>query len=111
MFPDQKKLPNILLQNKADLLSEEEKNDNTFLNKFAQDNSFDGSFKTSAKIGFNIDTAMDYLIDNILQRMEELAQSNQEKNVYKSGRTTVELDPSKYKVPREQIKPKNDNCC
>lgn len=99
----------MLLENKADLLSEDERNDDTALNNFSQKNNFDGSFKTSAKTGFNVDKAMDFFIGTILQRMEHLFQSNQEKNVFKTGRNVVELK-AQYQVS-QQIKPKNDNCC
>ena len=48
-------MPSILVQNKVDLLPEEEQDNDEELKKFSEDNGFNGYFRTSAKTGKNID--------------------------------------------------------
>ena len=55
-------MPSILVQNKVDLLPEEEQDNDEELKKFSEDNGFNGYFRTSAKTGENIDESMDFLI-------------------------------------------------
>ena len=60
-FFDDGKIPCILIENKIDLLSDEEKlNDDPELNNFAQENEFINCFRTSAKDGININEAMEF---------------------------------------------------
>ena len=53
-FKDGKPLPTILIENKADLLPENEKDNIENLKAFANSNNFTASFRTSAKTGLNI---------------------------------------------------------
>ena len=53
-FLDGGKLPCLLVENKADLLEEENAEKNPELEEFGSSNGFCGSFRTSAKTGLNI---------------------------------------------------------
>ena len=61
------------------------------LESFGINNGFCDSFITSAKIGLNINEAMNYLIKNIIQRMEAMQSKKDE--VFKTERNVVSLDP------------------
>ena len=64
-------LPCILVQNKVDLVSEEELGNEDEVRTFAQENNFVNFFRTSAKIGTNVDECMDFLIKTIIEKFEE----------------------------------------
>ena len=60
-------LPFILIQNKSDLLSESNlKKSQNEIERFARENGFKGVFRTSAKNGDNVNEAMNFLIDCVL---------------------------------------------
>ena len=63
-------MPCILLENKADLLNKDEIDNTQELEEFAEYNGFDKCFRTSAKTGLNVNEAMEYLIDNIIKRLD-----------------------------------------
>ena len=69
-FSDGGKLPCILVENKADLLYKGYDENISDLNDFASKNGFCGAFRASAKTGYNVDESMEYLINNIIERME-----------------------------------------
>ena len=73
LFLDGGKLPYILIENKVDLIDFE---DDPSLQEFANNNEFCGAFRTSSKTGFNVCESMEYLIRNIIRRMEDF-QANQ----------------------------------
>ena len=73
-FKDIKDLPVILLENKCDLLGDNEEKYNENINetiKFAENNNIDKVFRTSAKIDYNIENAMSFLIDEITKTLKE----------------------------------------
>jgi small GTP-binding protein len=60
-------LPFILIQNKSDLLSESNlKETQSEIERFASQHGFKGVFRTSAKNGDNVNEAMNFLIDCVL---------------------------------------------
>ena len=63
-------MPCILLENKADLLNKDEIDNTHELEEFSEYNGFDCFFRTSAKTGLNVNEAMEYLIDNIIKRLD-----------------------------------------
>ena len=73
MFLDGGKLPCLLVENKVDLVDFEE---DPSLQEFAKKYEFCGAFRTSAKTGYNVSESMEYLIRNIIKRMEDF-QTNQ----------------------------------
>jgi translation initiation factor 2 gamma subunit (eIF-2gamma) len=100
-------LPCILIVNKIDLVDDDFIQNDNEIKKFAKDNNFDNLFKTSAKLGIGIDESMDYLIKNILERVEKFNNSNEKKPVEKN-RLSLVLE--KKKISDEKININND-CC
>lgn len=98
----------MLIENKGDLLPVDEMKNDASLKEFGKTNNFDESFRTSAKIEFNINESMDFLIDTILSRMEAFSSKGNE--IFKSERNIVELDP-KLATKEPKMKSKTDNCC
>ena len=105
VFSDGGKLPNILIQNKADLLTDYEIKDMTQLKEFSRNNHFDDCFKTSAKTGYNINESMDKLIDIIIKRINAI--SEKEMN---SNRNTVSIDPENHSE-KDKYRTKQTGCC
>lgn len=75
-FPDGGPMPCLLIQNKIDLVENEEALDEEGIKKFAEEHNYINVFNTSAKTGLGINEAMDYLIHNIVDRLEEFIQKN-----------------------------------
>ena len=82
-FIDGSDLPIILVQNKIDLLKEDQGNDE-ILKSYVDNNNFLTYTKTSCKNNENINETMDYLLTNIIDRLEDY---------YK--KTNVNLDENK----------------
>ena len=62
-----------------ELLPDFEKEDPS-LQKVANNNGFCGCFRVSAKTGYNVNESMEYLIRNIIKRMEDLQNKNKKDN-------------------------------
>lgn len=75
-------LPIILMENKCDLLGEEEKyNDNIDeLKIFSENNNFSGYFRTSALNGYNVEKAMDFLVNEIIRNLDKEEAKNSQNN-------------------------------
>ena len=66
--------PLILMENKCDLLGDDEEsyNDNfDDLKKFGEENGFDACFRTSALNGYGIEKAMSFLVNKIVEKFDE----------------------------------------
>ena len=63
-------MPCILVENKADLLDKNEIDNTQELEEFSEYNGFDCFFRTSAKTWLNVNKAMEYLINNIIKRLD-----------------------------------------
>ena len=59
-----------MVENNAELLYKGYDENISDLNDFASKNGFCGAFRTSAKTGYNVNESMEYLINNIIERME-----------------------------------------
>ena len=70
-FIDGDFIPAVLVQNKIDLIDEEARKDDEEIKKFAEENKFIGYFRTSVKEGIGVEECMDFLIGNILERIEK----------------------------------------
>ena len=93
-FIDDSNIPAILIRNKVDLLEENNDNDDEkMIKEFCEKNSFLRCFKTSAKTGTNIEEAMNFLISNIIDRMDKIAQSGS--NPFEKQRESLVLQKSK----------------
>ena len=109
-FFDGKKLPCILVENKIDLLSEDEIDDPTF-EEFWKSNGFTKGFRVSSKTGENIDESMEYLIKNIIKRMEKIKKLMEEENIIPSQKKLISLCPEQQDASNINIKKKkNDRC-
>ena len=95
-FIDDSNITAILIRNKVDLLEENNNNDNddeNMIKEFCEKNKFLRCFKTSAKTGTNIEEAMNFLISNIIDRMDKIAQSGS--NPFEKQRESLVLQKSK----------------
>ena len=93
-FLDGTNIPSILIRNKIDLLENEDNNDDEEqMKEFCEKNKFLRCFKTSAKTGTNIEEAMNFLISNIIDRMDKIAQSGS--NPFEKQRESLVLQKSK----------------
>ena len=108
-FIDGDKLPFILIQNKIDLL----KNDEEYLNKAMNDTQklvdsgdFIGYIMSSVKENINIDEPIKFLIDNIIDRLEKFQSSGNHDLMESKVRDTYRLENNNKKD-----KNKNDGCC
>ena len=71
-FVDGDFIPCILVQNKIDLQNEEQLKENEEkLKEFSKNNKFVNNFRTSCLNGTGIDDVMNFLIQNIIERLEE----------------------------------------
>ena len=108
VFMDGARLPCVLVENKIDLLSDyDREQDDPQLIEFAEKNGFIGAFRSSAKAGINISEAMEFLIRNIVSRMEAYASKGNE--VFTTDRKSVVLDQEKHTT--SAVKKKKDGCC
>jgi len=99
----------VLVQNKVDLLPPEEQDNMDELNDFCEKNEFNGCFKTSAKTGKNISESMEFLITEIIKRLEEM--NSKGNNDYKNERQSVALDPDKHNKEADAKRKKDGGCC
>ena len=92
-FLDGKLIPCILIQNKCDLIDENEYNRCDEINKtYSQENDFIGCFMSSVKEDKNINEAMDFLIEKIIDRMEKFAQEGNFVFTDQVKRDTIKLN-------------------
>lgn len=66
--------PCFLIENKMDLVSEEEAKNTSDIAEFSQSNDFVNFFRTSAKTGDNIEDAMNYIVSSTIDKLEEYQQ-------------------------------------
>ena len=111
LFPDNGKLPCVLIENKIDLLSEEEfKSSEEFIKDFASKNEFDHYFRTSAKTGENIEEAISYLIQKIIERFQNMKIEEYNLSSRPGASITLVADSSKRKSMGAK-RDKETNCC
>lgn len=103
---DGKKLPCVLVENKADLLSPSEAENLVSLKGFANANNCIGSFRTSAKTGLNIDESMSFLIEHIVERMKAVSSKD-----FSPDRNSCTLDPQKHALQESFRQEKSGGCC
>jgi hypothetical protein len=92
----------LLIENKADLV-EESKSDENELKDFARKNKFVGAFRTSAKTGLNIEESINYLLMQIIAKLEN--SNNMENEAIKDK--SFMIQKSKLISQPE----KRTNCC
>ena len=105
-FKDINKVPVILLENKCDLLGDNEEKYNENINetiKFAENNNIDKAFRTSAKTGYNIENAMSFLIDEIFKTLKE--------DDFQIENSRLSNSPQKLNENTKEINDKAKKCC
>ena len=109
-FLDGTNIPSILIRNKVDLLENDEnknnEDDEEMIKDFCEKNKFLRCFKTSAKTGTNIEEAMNFLISNIIDKMEKIASTGT--NPFEKDRKSLVLQSSKH---NENNKENNSGGC
>ena len=108
-FYDDEHIPTLLVQSKVDLLSDEEKENMEQLNNFSEQNGFIGCFKTSAKTGENVSESMEFLIKDIIKRLEAINSKGGEN--YNKDRQSVALDPDKHNKEADAKRMKDGGGC
>ena len=97
---DIKNTPKILIENKCDLLGDENNYNKDFdsLKKFSDNHEFLGCFRTSALNGYNVEKAINFLIDEIIK-----SQGEDDAEIYKSKSIKVNISTISNK--------KKERCC
>lgn len=103
-FIDGDKLPFILIQNKIDLI----KNDENYLNfitnetkKLAEDKDFIGFYMTSVKENINVEEPISFLIDNIVDRLDKFSGERNNNFLDSKRKETYKLEANKKKDKKE----------
>ena len=99
-FLDGDFLPSVLVRNKIDLLEGEDTKDDAEVKEFADKNKFINVFKTSAKMGIGIEECMEFLIGNIIERLEKCAKDG--KNPFEKERSSIVLQSSKATTSKQE---------
>jgi Ras-related protein Rab-7L1 len=99
-------LPSVLVENKIDLVEEDVAKEETEIKKFAEENKYIGYFRTSVKMGIGVDECMEFLIANILDRIEKC--SKEGTNPLEKDRKSLVLDHKKAVEPATNMK---GGCC
>ncbi len=92
----------MLIENKVDLIPEDQAKNESDLIEFSERNKFIGCFRSSAKMGININESMEFLIKTIVERLNLSSNEMLEKD-----RKSIVLENNKT---NSRDKPK-DNCC
>ena len=99
-------LPSVLVENKIDLVEEDVAKEETEIKKFAEENKYIGYFRTSVKMGIGVDECMEFLITNILERIEKC--SKEGTNPLEKDRKSLVLEHKKAVEPASNMK---GGCC
>ena len=91
VFMDGMRLPCLYVENKRDLVKKKKKEDSEQLKEFAKNNGFIGCFRTSAKTGKKVYESMDFIIKNVINRMEQMMVGTGKE--LRADRRSVQLDP------------------
>ena len=95
-YLDLNNMPMIIMENKCDLLGEEEHYNDEFeeLKNFSDNNNITGAFRTSALNGYNIEKAIKFLLDETIKNFDE--EEELEKS-YKENSHKIVMEPKKNK--------------
>lgn len=105
-------MPCVLVENKKDLLSEEElKEGEEYLKEFATKNEFDNYFVTSAKTGENVEAAISFLIKNIIERFRNMKVEDYEISRHEKNSITLVAENHTNKPENVRERDKSQNCC
>ncbi len=76
---------------------------------FAKNNGFIGCYRTSAKTGKKVSESMEFLINNIINRMEQMMTAVEGKPA-RVDRKSLQLDP-KNNTKNENARRRKKGCC
>jgi Ras-related protein Rab-32 len=105
-FMDGSDLPAVLIDNKCDLIKDGDNNSVDDLKEFGKKNKFLSAFRTSAKEGVNVKESIEYLINEIIKRLNRLNPDDiKQINLSKTNES--------IKIERNdnETRPKNNECC
>ena len=105
-FEDGGNLPCLLVEIKVELIEDDSEEINKELEEFAINNGFCGAFRVSTETGLNINEAMDFLLNIIIQRMETMQQKNNDD--FSTEKKNFSLVTKNYKWTKKNI---NKNVC
>ena len=108
VFMDGMRLPCLYVENKRDLVKKKKKEDSEQLKEFAKNNGFIGSFRTSAKTGKKVYESMDFIIKNVINRMEQMMVGTGKE--LRADRRSVQLDPKNHTRAENARRKKKKNC-
>lgn len=108
-FKDGEFLPCLLIQNKIDLVSEEELNNEEDLKTMVNEHNFISYSRISCKNNTNIDETMDYFLSYIIEKLEKFYDKSGISMDEEAKRTTIVLqNPT---VSNESLIPQKKECC
>jgi len=96
-----------LIENKIDLVSEDQIKNDFDIKDFAKKNNFIEVFRSSAKQGININESMEYIISNIISKNESLVK-NSYAIVNEKNKRSIVLDTRRANSIKDKSK---DGCC
>lgn len=100
-------IPCILIENKTDLVLEDEIKDDIKIKEFTKINNFLEVFRSSAKQGININESMDYLISKIVSNQESIVRTS-DCIVSETNKRSIVLDDKRIINNNKKTKTK---CC
>ena len=106
---DGMRLPCLLIENKRDLVKKKKKEDAFVMRDFAKNNGFIGCYRTSAKTGKKVSESMEFLINAIINRMEQVMTGEEGKPI-RVDRTSLQLDPKNH-TKNENARRRKKGCC
>ena len=109
-FIDISDIPGIIMENKCDLLGNENDYEKGIdeLKKFSDKNNFCGSFRTSALNGYNIDNSMNFLVEEIIRKIDIEVKNN---NISSNNTISKNKNEDDKKIKLTDRKEKNNKCC
>ena len=109
-FIDGEKIPSILIQNKIDLISDNDISEsNEDIDNFCKNNKFTNYFRTSCKDGRNVNESMDYLLSVIIDKIEEVSKNNNDYIDDDNKRTSIVIQNPN--ATTQLMLAKRNTCC
>ena len=109
-FIDGEKIPTILIQNKIDLISDNDISDNNEdIDNFCKNNKFTNYFRTSCKDGRNVNESMDYLLSVIIDKIEDYSKNNNNSPFDDDKRTSIVIQNPN--AATQLMLAKRNTCC
>ena len=109
-FIDGEKIPSILIQNKIDLISDNDISENNEdIDNFCKNNKFTNHFRTSCKDGRNVNESMDYLLSVIIDKIEDYSKNNNNSPFDDDKRTSIVIQNPN--AATQLMLAKRNTCC